>query len=124
MLLDPCLASAVPKASSQRRLNGSTASLGVLMGHAFRRSSGRGWRLRQLSMALWPSWVSQLDHPTSPLSLQTPLVQLAASEDEAEREGACAFSRSQRCLQRPRHGRDQATGLCCPNRMDGWILLD
>ncbi|QNJ07467.1 putative D-amino-acid dehydrogenase [Synechococcus sp. MEDNS5] len=98
MLLDPCLASAVPKASSQRRLNGSTASLGVLMGHAFRRSSGRGWRLRQLSMALWPSWVSQLDHPTSPLSLQTPLAQLAASEEEAERMRQLAQARQGRGL--------------------------
>ena len=55
------------------------------MGHAFRRFSGRGWRLRQRSMALWPEWVVQLDDPTSPLSLQTPLVQLASSDEEAER---------------------------------------
>ncbi|QNI86650.1 putative D-amino-acid dehydrogenase [Synechococcus sp. PROS-7-1] len=99
VLVDPCLASAVPEASSQRRLNGSTASLGVLMGHAFRRSSGRGWRLRQQSMALWAAWVSQLDHPTSPLSLQTPLVQLAASDEEAERMRQLAQARQGRGLQ-------------------------
>ncbi|CAK24938.1 Glycine/D-amino acid oxidases (deaminating) [Synechococcus sp. WH 7803] len=99
MLLDPCLASEVPEASSQRGLNGSTASLGVLMGHCFRRSSGRGWRLRQRSMALWPNWVSQLDHPSSPLSLQTPLVQLAASAEEAERMRQLAQVRRERGLQ-------------------------
>ena len=99
LLMDPSLASAVPEASSQRWLNGSTASLGVLMGHAFRRSSGRGWRLRQRSMALWPDWVAELNHPSTPLALETPLVQLAGSHEEAERMRELAAARTQAGLQ-------------------------
>ena len=44
-------------------------------------------------MALWPEWVVQLDDPTSPLSLQTPLVQLASSDEEAERMRQLAEAR-------------------------------
>lgn len=95
LLVDPSLASDVPEESSQRWLNGSTASLGVLMGHAFRRSSGRGWRLRQRSMALWPDWVAELNHPSTPLALETPLVQLAGSHEEAERMRELAGTRAQ-----------------------------
>ena len=98
LLLDPSLASPVLEGSNQRHLNGSTASLGVLMGHAFRRSSGRGWRLRQRSMALWPDWVAQLNHPSTPLQLQTPLVQLAGSDEEAERMRQLAQARRERGL--------------------------
>ena len=99
LLVDPSLACAVPEASSQRQLNGSTASLGVLMGHAFRRSSGRGWRLRQRSMALWPDWVAELNHPSTPLALETPLIQLAGSDEEAERMRELAAARTQAGLQ-------------------------
>ena len=99
LLVDPSLASAVPEASNQRWLNGSTASLGVLMGHAFRRSSGRGWRLRQRSMALWPDWVAELNHPSTPLALETPLIQLAGSDEEAERMRELAGIRGQAGLQ-------------------------
>ena len=99
LLVDPSLASAVPEVSNQRNLNGSTASLGVLMGHAFRRSSGRGWRLRQRSMALWPDWVAELNHPSTPLALETPLIQLAGSHEEAERMRQLAAARTQAGLQ-------------------------
>ena len=63
------------------------------MGHAFRRSSGRAWRLRQRSMALWPAWVEQLNHPESPLALETPLIQLAGSAEEAQRLNQLASAR-------------------------------
>ena len=53
------------------------------MGHVFRRSSGRGWRLRRRSMELWPLWVKELSWPDEPLLLQTPLVQLATTDEEA-----------------------------------------
>ena len=53
------------------------------MGHVFRRSSGRGWRLRRRSMELWPLWVEELSCPDEPLLLQTPLVQLATTDEEA-----------------------------------------
>ena len=36
-------------------------------------------------MTLWPSWVEQLNHPESPLHLETPLIQLAGSAEEALR---------------------------------------
>ena len=85
MLADPSLAKPIPERPADRDLNGSTASLGVLMGHAFRRSSGRARRLRQRSMALWPAWIEQLNHPESPLQLETPLIQLAGSAEEAQR---------------------------------------
>nr|WP_231856371.1 FAD-dependent oxidoreductase [Synechococcus sp. MIT S9508] len=93
LLADPSLATPIPDRPADRDLNGSTASLGVLMGHAFRRSSGRAWRLRQRSMALWPAWVEELNHPESPLHLDTPLIQLAGSADEAQRMQQLADSR-------------------------------
>ena len=93
LIADPSLADPIPESSDDRDLNGTTASLGVLMGHAFRRSSGRAWRLRQRSMALWPGWVKRLNHAETPLQLQTPLIQLASSGDEAERMRQLAESR-------------------------------
>ena len=51
------------------------------MGHVFRRSSGRGWRLRQRSMSLWPLWVSELQRQEPNLTLETPLLQLANGDE-------------------------------------------
>ncbi|WP_255476068.1 FAD-binding oxidoreductase [Synechococcus sp. BIOS-E4-1] len=99
LLADPLLARPIPSKPADRDLNGSTASLGVLMGHAFRRSSGRAWRLRQRSMTLWPSWVEQLNHPESPLQLETPLIQLASDAEEAQRMQQLADSRPDSGLQ-------------------------
>ena len=99
LLTDPLLTVPVPGHPADRHLNGSTASLGVLMGHAFRRSSGRAWRLRQRSMALWPTWVEQLNHPESPLHLETPLIQLAGNTEEAQMLKQLAANRSQSGLQ-------------------------
>ena len=65
-------------------LNGSEASLGVLMGNIYRRTSGRSWRLRQRSMQLWPLWVNQLSVIERKLCIKTPLLQLARSEEEGE----------------------------------------
>ena len=69
------------------------------MGHAFRRSSGRAWRLRQRSMTLWPSWVEQLNHPESPLHLETPLIQLASCAEEAQRMQQLASTKPDSGLQ-------------------------
>ena len=99
LLADALLAQRIPSKPADRDLNGSTASLGVLMGHAFRRSSGRAWRLRQRSMALWPAWVEQLNHPESPLQLETPLIQLAGSAEEAQRMQQLADARPASGLQ-------------------------
>jgi len=78
-LIDPGLEDPVERPGGEgNRLTGTSASLGVLMGHVFRRSSGRGWRLRQRSMALWPSWVSELQRQEPHLMLETPLYAMAA----------------------------------------------
>ena len=69
ILLDPCLNQ--PIKTGQTPLNGSCASLGVLMGNIFRRSTGRAWKLRQRSMELWPSWINQLNTFQNELIIQT-----------------------------------------------------
>ena len=63
-------------------LNGTIASLGILMGNIYKRSSGRGWRLRQRSISLWKEWIKLLNSQENPLSLSTPLIQLASSQKE------------------------------------------
>ena len=80
MLIDPLLNQATNRFGV---LNGTAASLGVLMGNVYRRSSGRGWRLRQRSMKLWKEWIIMLNSLENPLYLESPLVQLASSREEA-----------------------------------------
>ena len=63
------------------------------MGHVFRRSSGRGWRLRQRSMALWPEWIAQLQRFEPSLSLDTSLVQIAEDDAAFERMQSLASDR-------------------------------
>ena len=46
-------------------------------------------------MALWPAWVEQLNGPGSPLHLETPLIQLAGSPEEAQRMKQLAAARPQ-----------------------------
>ena len=64
------------------------------MGNVFRRSSGRGWRLRQRSMALWPTWVSALQRQEPNLTLETPLLQLADGDETLGRMRQLADARS------------------------------
>ncbi len=80
VLIDPALKEPINRFGM---LNGSSASLGVLMGHVYRRSTGRSWQLRRRSMELWPDWVSKLKTTKFPLKIEYPLVQLASSEKEA-----------------------------------------
>ena len=80
VLIDPLLQKQINRS---KPLNGTTASLGVLMGNVFRRSSGRGWRMRQRSMELWPKWIAALNTQENPLYLNQPLIQLASSEEES-----------------------------------------
>tara|TARA_Y100001968_G_C19373939_1_gene726583 strand:+ start:297 stop:1385 length:1089 start_codon:yes stop_codon:yes gene_type:complete len=63
-------------------LNGSQASLGVLMGYIYRRSNGRGWRLRKRSMELWPQIINDINCKDKSLMIESPLIQLATSEQE------------------------------------------
>ena len=93
-LIDPSLDAPIQRSNShEQALNGTAASLGVLMGNVFRRSSGRAWRLRQRSMELWPQWVGKLNHPDTPLQLDSPLIQLASSPLESERMQSLAKQR-------------------------------
>ena len=80
VLIDPLLQKQTNRCQP---LNGTTASLGVLMGHVFRRSSGQGWRMRKRSMELWQEWIAALNTEENPLHLNKPLIQLARSEEEA-----------------------------------------
>ena len=67
------------------------------MGNTFRRSSGRAWRLRQRSMALWPTWVKDLRYlaRSTDLDIRRPLIQLASSDEEAARMRSLAHKRSE-----------------------------
>jgi D-amino-acid oxidase len=59
-------------------------------------------------MELWPQWAEELGHQEQPLQLQTPLVQVAATEEEGLRMQALAKER-------------QSSGLRSPPRMDALI---
>ena len=67
----------------QSRGNGTNASLGVLMGYVYRRNSGRAWKLRLQSMALWHKWIKELTNKKLQVKIKTPLIQLARSDKEA-----------------------------------------
>ena len=63
------------------------------MGHMFRRSSGRGWRLRLRSMELWPQWIETLQAHQPDLELHPGLLQIAEDERTAERMESLAAQR-------------------------------
>ena len=63
------------------------------MGHVFRRSSGRGWRLRRRSMELWPQWIESLQAHQPDLKLHPGLLQIAEDEQAAERMESLAAQR-------------------------------
>ena len=97
---DPRLNQSVDREGSANDLSGTSASLGVLMGHVFRRSSGRGWRLRRRSMELWPQWIETLQAHQPDLKLHPGLLQIAEDERAAERMEALAAQRVDLGLQR------------------------
>ncbi len=90
-LIDPQISQPV-KQSGKR--SGTNASLGVLMGYVFRRSTGRAWHLRERSMHLWPTWVTKLNQISCPLKINHPLIQLANSEAEASLMNELSKTRS------------------------------
>nr|WP_255487918.1 FAD-dependent oxidoreductase [Synechococcus sp. TAK9802] len=90
---DPRLNQSVDRERSANELSGTSASLGVLMGHVFRRSSGRGWRLRLRSMELWPQWIETLQAHQPDLELHPGLLQIAKDERTAERMESIAAQR-------------------------------
>ncbi len=79
-LLDPQLEQATTEHC------GSAAALGVLMARVFHRSSGRAWRLRQRSHALWHQWLSALAQAGHPVPQRQGLLLLAADAEELERQ--------------------------------------
>ncbi len=78
-IIDPKVTTNVNRQGS---LNGTEASLGILMGNVFRRSKGRSWLLRKRSLELWPNWISELKKYNNNIRLETPLLQLASSEEQ------------------------------------------
>ena len=88
-LVDPALA---PGCASS--LSGSQAALGVLMARVFHRSSGRAWRLRQRSHALWQEWLAELERRGHHLPRRQGLLLLAASADELARQERLAADRA------------------------------
>ena len=84
-LLDPAADPAV----------GRLPALGVLMGRVFHRSTGRAWRLRQQSLALWREWRRELMLRGGALQFRPGLLLLAEDEAALERLAALAARREQ-----------------------------
>lgn len=91
-LFDPALTGGQPDGA------GSHAALGLLMAQIYRRSSGRGWRLRQHSLALWQRWRNQLEQRGLSFPLRMGLLQLAATSQELEAQRRLALQRQQQGL--------------------------
>ena len=89
-LVDPVLAAEDPGTS----LSGSQAALGVLMARVFHRSSGRAWRLRQQSHALWDQWLAELERRGHHLPRRRGLMLLAATAEDLERQERIAADRA------------------------------
>jgi glycine/D-amino acid oxidase-like deaminating enzyme len=87
LLLDPCLDGPPPEDA------GSRAALGVLMAQVFRRSSGRGWRLRRRSHGLWAEWIAALAAEGQTLAQRRGLLLLAADQGELAAQQRLASER-------------------------------
>ncbi len=83
LLIDPALGS---EPGEEKIPSASKAALGVLMGHVFRRSHGRGWRLRQRSLELWNDWRQSLASRGRPIAHRRGLMLLAHDGPELERQ--------------------------------------
>jgi D-amino-acid oxidase len=92
MLIDPALREGQPPDA------GSSAALGLLMAQVFRRSSGRGWRLRQQSLALWQAWRTLLNQRGEPIPFRPGLLQLAGNAEEWSAQQCLAQQRQQQGL--------------------------
>jgi glycine/D-amino acid oxidase-like deaminating enzyme len=90
VLVDPSLDGPPPAAG------GSWAALGVLMAQVFHRSSGRGWRLRQRSHALWPQWISALEAEGHGVARRQGLLLLASEDGELACQERLAGERRRR----------------------------
>ena len=75
---------------------GSTAALGLVMAQVYRRSSGRGWRLRQQSLQLWQAWRTELEARGHALPWRPGLLQLAQTEQDLQAQARLAAERQAR----------------------------
>jgi glycine/D-amino acid oxidase-like deaminating enzyme len=87
VLVDPAIDGPPPEDA------GSRAALGVLMAQVFRRSSGRGWRLRQRSHTLWQDWIAALTEEGRAPAQRRGLLLLAADEGERDAQRRLAAER-------------------------------
>tara|TARA_B100000214_G_scaffold372826_1_gene351848 strand:- start:719 stop:1492 length:774 start_codon:yes stop_codon:yes gene_type:complete len=78
-LIDPILDSEINNLNPK---NGTQASLGVLMGHVYKKSKGRAFLLRSKSMKLWKEWHADINFNNSSSIFKKPLIKLASSEKE------------------------------------------
>jgi len=62
-------------------VNGSNASLGLLMGNMYQKRRGRSWDLRKQSIELWPKWMEFLQKFNYELIIEKPLIQLTTNEE-------------------------------------------
>ena len=70
------------KSSLSSNLNGTQASLGVLMGNIYKKSKGRSFELRRRSMLLWPKIIQEICTEKDDLKIECPLIRLASSKKE------------------------------------------
>lgn len=63
------------------------------MAQVFHRASGRAWRLRQRSLALWQQWIETLQARGHPVQLRRGLLLLASSPEELLRQQALVQAR-------------------------------
>jgi len=73
--------------------NGSTSSLGILMGRIYRKRSGRAWELRQKSLELWPIWIKTLQEFNPKIQIDKPLIQLTSNAKVFEKMAKFAVNR-------------------------------
>ena len=64
------------------------------MARVFHRSSGRAWRLRQQSHALWTEWLAELEQRGHHLPRRHGLLLLAATPEDLERQERIAADRA------------------------------
>ena len=102
-----------PAGNRQPDNAGSSAALGLLMAQVYRRSSGRGWRLRQRSLELWQAWRQQLQGRGAAIPWRPGLLQLAKTADD---------HRAQAALVQQRQARGVPLELWGPERLSELLL--
>ena len=92
-------------------LRGSRAALGLLMAQVFHRSSGRAWRLRQQSLALWSQWRHELAERGQSIPWRPGLLLLAADPEELQRQQRLLADPARRQLALQLWGRERLEAL-------------